>query len=278
MKLADKRCHLVLNYIAAMHHQGVTLTAEEINAYAARAERKPRGGWQELSASTLQTLEGKVREPALVWLLRVGWVELHGPTDELDDENFVTITETGQAALRALDEAAEDEFALNTTVALDAKDPMALSKVIERIMGMGRAALVDRFFGPDVFLAVAQRTKIERILTGPSPKKRLAGVQQALDDVLIEREFDVRVDEEDQYHDRFVIPDTGSVWALGTSISGVGVRHSVMTEIKGPVAEAIRKDFENAWCEGRPLNPAPATEEPSGEGEASRDDADATEV
>lgn len=261
MQLADKRCHQVLNYIAAMQRQGIVLTAGDVNAYAARAERKPRGGWADMEATWLQNVQGKVRELPLAWLFRVRWIDLHGPTDDFDDEDRVTITDIGKAALRALDESAADRAPASSTVVLDAEDPIALAKVIEQIMGMGPTALIDRYFGHDVFLAAAQRTKIERILTGPRSEKRIAGLQQALADVAIDRPFEVRVDDEDRYHDRFIIPDSGSIWALGTSMNGVGARLSVMTEIKGPAADAIRRDFEDAWNSGRSLKPSPLIEE-----------------
>lgn len=282
MRLADRRCHLVLNYIAAMQQQGVVLSAGDVKAYAARAERKPRGGWRDLQASWIQNVEGRVREGPLLWLYRVRWVDLHGPTDQIEDEDRVTITEIGKAALRALDESAAEQVPASSTVVLDADDPTALAKVIEQIMGMGSTALIDRYFGHDVFLAAAQRTKIERILTGPRPEKRIAGIQQALADVAVDRRFEVRVDGDDRWHDRFIIPDSGSIWALGTSMNGVGARLSVMTEIKGPPAEAIRRDFENAWTSGRRLEPNPLVEERangdeqavSGEDQESKDGAD----
>jgi hypothetical protein len=255
VQIADRPCHLVLNYIAAMHRQGVLLTAGDVNSYAKRAERKAKGGWRQMEESMLRGLQGKVQETPLVWLFRVHWIELHGPTEEFADEDVVTISELGQAALRALDQAAVAQSTASSTVVLDDEDPTALARVVEQIMGMGPSALVDRYFSLNVFLAAAQRTKIQRILTGPRPEKRIAGLQQALADVSMDRDFEIRIDESDRYHDRFVIPYAGSVWALGTSMNGIGVRRSIMTEIKGPVADAIRIDFEKAWESGEAVHP-----------------------
>lgn len=262
MKLADDQCHRVLAYVAALQQQGVQLTAGNVNAYAKRTQRKKTSTLPDVERLMFFGMGQKVRETPLVWLYRVHWIDLKGPSERFEDSDIVSITPVGRGALRALDEAAAEKQSSTTAVALDGDDPTALAKVIEQIMSMGTCALVDRYFSQDVFLAAAQRTKIERILTGPNPEKRLAGLGQALADVNIDRDFEIRVDEEDQHHDRFVIPDDGPVWALGASMNGVGARHSVMTEIKGPPAEAIRARFEETWSAAQQLEPASQHSDP----------------
>jgi hypothetical protein len=47
-----------------------------------------------------------------------------------------------------------------------------------------------------------------------------------------------------------VVPDTGSVWLLGTSIGGVGKRLSHLIEVKDDtVADDYRSRFEKVWDE-----------------------------
>jgi hypothetical protein len=87
---------------------------------------------------------------------------------------------------------------------------------------------------------------------------RVAAIEQALADYKVDRPFEVRVDEADEYHDRFVLPDGGPVWALGAGTAGVGKRHSAMVEIKDrSVVEVMRRNFERVWDEARVLNPEP---------------------
>jgi hypothetical protein len=245
VKIADNTTHRVLAYVAAVERQGHRLTAQDVDAFAQRAYRnRPRAGLLAPDARPL------------VWLYRVGWIDLIGPSQNIVDEDEVVVTDLGRAALRALDEEAATPDSGSSTVTLDKDDPTALAKVIEQVNGLGECALVDRYFDANGFLPVIQRTQITRVLTGPGPAKRVAGVEQALADVKVDRNFEVRIDPGDDHHDRFIIPLEGPVLAIGTSLSGVGARHSIMTEISGAPADAIRVRFEEAWRGGRAIAPS----------------------
>lgn len=259
MKIADDTCHRALAYVAAVQGHGYTPTVEDVKAYATRASRRARPVGRQAYAQLLASVR-RTRETPLVWLYRVNWLDIHGPSENIEDGDTVTITRLGRAALASLDEAvAAAEAAPATSVTLDKGDPIALAKVIGRISEAGPAALVDRYFREEAFLPVVQRTGVTRVLMGPT-EARVAAIEQALSDYSTDRPFEVRVDEEDEYHDRYVIPDDdrGAILALGTSMSGVGARHSMMVEIKdAAVTSAMRSTFERVWDGARVLNPTP---------------------
>lgn len=250
MKIADPLTHRVLAYVAAVQRQGQKLTVDDVSNFSERANRSrvpiPMG-------AAVGGPHGIENQP-VVWLYRVGWVDLLGPSINIVGEDEVVMTDLGRAALRSLDEEAAS-LGFASTVTLDKDDPTALAKVIEKMHGMGKCALVDRYFSQEVFLSIVQRTEVTRILTGPNPPKRIAGIKQALVDVNVERDFEIRVDSGDQHHDRFIIPEDGQVLAIGASMNGVGSRHSIMTEISGPPADAIRAHFEEAWKDAEAIVP-----------------------
>ena len=258
MKLADDGVYRAVNYIAAISRQGYTLNVGEVRAYSRRASRRGRSIYDAIRASQ-EALRGKVREEAVVWLNRVGWIDLRGSSEYIEDEDEVILTPLGKAAVRALDEAAASaEESAVSTIALDKGDPTALAKVVGRVAELGPAALVDRYFREEAFLPV-RRTDVTRVLMGPDDTARVAAIEQALagfaDD---DRPFEVRVDEDDEYHDRYVIPDEGPILALGTSVGGVGARHSTMTEIKDEsVVRGMRENFNRVWSGARILSPEP---------------------
>lgn len=256
MQIADMTCHRVLAYVAAIQSQGYTLTVEQVEAYGARASRRPSSLGERLVPVT-NPLTRKMRETPLVWLYRLQWLDIAGPSKNIEDSDKVTATPLGQAALIHLDQvAALGDVAPSSTIVLDKGDPIALAKVVGRVAELGPGALVDRFFREEAFLAIVQRTAITRVLMGPT-QSRVAAIEQALADYRTDRPFEVRVDDNDEYHDRYLIPDDGPIWALGTSVSGVGDRHSAMVEIKDQsVVRTLRSNFERVWKDARVLNPS----------------------
>jgi hypothetical protein len=50
-------------------------------------------------------------------------------------------------------------------------------------------------------------------------------------------------------HDRFVVPESGSVDQMGTSLSGLGKKLTVTAPIATPAADSIRSEVERAWGE-----------------------------
>jgi hypothetical protein len=131
-------------------------------------------------------------------------------------------------------------------VVLDKDDELASGRVIEVISGLGPCAVVDPYFSIDSLLQIVQSTEVDRLLTGTSDPRKLAGLDATIPRIATERAFEVR--KSDAFHDRFVIPEVGPIRMLGTSFTGLGKRLSVIVQIKdGAAARSIRASFEEAW-------------------------------
>lgn len=174
------------------------------------------------------------------------------------------ITPLGDAILAHL-EAESFEHEVPFDVVLDKGDELASGRVIEEISQLGPCAVVDPYFSIDSLLQVVQSTEVARILTGTVDEKKLAGLNSAVPRVEVERTFEVR--KSDAFHDRFVIPDAGPIWMLGTSFTGLGKRLSVMVQVRDDAAaRAIRAAFEEAWKNadlvGQPTSLAEAKPDP----------------
>lgn len=131
-------------------------------------------------------------------------------------------------------------------VVLDQGDELATARVIQQIADIGPCAVVDRYFSMESLLPILYSTKVEAVLMGSDAGAKLSGVETALRGLSVERPFEVR--KSDVFHDRFVIPPSGPVWALGTSLTGLGRRLSIMVRIDDErMTGAIRAEFREAW-------------------------------
>jgi hypothetical protein len=271
-----------------VQRQGYKLTVAQFKAFAKRPTRlRPvrrknpltsyLGRLPDLSAiAGLGTTPG---ESMLRYLYRLEWVVVEGEGGEVKDGDRVAVTELGRAVLAALDEGSVEQE-VPTTIVLDQDDPVAKGKLIGEIAGAGECALVDRFFSVDDLLTILQRTDVTRVLSGPTDKPKLAALEQALGDLepSMPREFEIRTS--NAFHDRFVIPTEGAVLQIGTSLTGVGKRLSVLVNMgDDAAAQAVRKAFEEAWSGADRLEPKPAlTSQPKevpGDEEAAKAEAEA---
>jgi hypothetical protein len=219
----------------------------------------------ELEHHQIPATPGVPGERVIDWLVRLGWLGA--------ENGRVQITALGEAILAHL-EAESFEQEVPFDVVLDKGDELASGRVIEEISQLGPCAVVDPYFSIDSLLQVVQSTEVDRILTGTFDEKKLAGLDSAVPRVQVERTFEVR--KSDAFHDRFVIPDAGPIWMLGTSFTGLGKRLSVMIQVRDDAAaRAIRAAFEKAWEEagsvGQPptlaeTQPEPQLAETSGAG------------
>jgi hypothetical protein len=290
MEIAADDAHLALAYVSAVQQQGYRLTVGEFEAYMRQPDRQPGRPpvvhqVRQLSSPALrvaqdfsQTLRkiglisggvartevvdpGAPEESVLVWLSRLGWLAV--------ENDRVRVTQLGSAVLRHLEQAAvEAEVPLG--IVLDQGDELARARFFSEVSGLGRCALVDRFFSIEALLPVLQSTEIERVLTGTTDKGKLSGLAVALDSVTVTRPFQVR--KSNVFHDRFVIPDEGPVWLLGTSVSGLGHRLAVMVKLADEaLSGAIRAEFEQEWDRAEVVGPKPpeapevVEDEPGGE-------------
>lgn len=305
MELADPTAHRGLAYVAAMRRQGYVMTVEEFEAYIARPGLLPgkpgtpgtpdhvvrttkldralvniaaqalQPTLRTLTASVQTALDVRERhiegtpgtpdapaETVIEWLGRLRWLRV--------EDAQVRTTALGDAVLRHLEQASLEEE-IPVSVLLDQGDELAEARVMAQIAELGPCAVVDRFFSFTSLLPIVYSTQVEQVLTGTGDQGKLTGLKVALRDLSIDRPFAIR--KSDVFHDRFLIPHTGPVWLLGTSLTGLGRRLSVMVRMDDEtMSNAIRLAFRNAWEDADPvvLEPLadPATAEETEQSEA----------
>jgi hypothetical protein len=243
VQIADVSIHRALAYVDAVSRHGYVLNVSEFTAYASLPTRKTSSRIGDALAvqiqrSALALALGGERESILEWLVRLGWLRSVGIR--------VLMTPLGRAVLAALEEAGRDED-IPTELVLDPSDELSYARLIGTIASAGEAALVDGYFTINSLLDIVQRTQITRILVRPdhTNKGRIEALAQAVNDLRIEKPFEIRVG--DEIHDRFVIPADGNVRFIGTSLNGVGRRIALTGQLDDAASGAIRSLFETAW-------------------------------
>jgi len=236
MEIADERTHRLLAYVALVTDAGYPLTLRGLYAYDLRPEPEPRGMQALVAAFATRPISP---EALVAWMVRAGWLS--------GKDEVVWLTDLGRVVLEQLNRR-DIEAEAPIQVALSPDDPVAYARVIERIARRGQGLLVDPFFRLDHLLHIVQHTSVSRLLTsrkGRDGEARASALAVALSRLNLERPFQVRVSE--KIHDRFVIPRSGPVDMLGTSLSGVGKALSVLVEIGEPAAGEIRRAHERIW-------------------------------
>src|SRR5207247_1889761 len=82
-----------------------------------------------------------------------------------------------------------------------------------------------------------------------SHPRREAELSTHLESITIDRPFEIRAS--DRIHDRFVIPESGPVRLIGTSLNGVGNKLSVSLLLLDVASSAIRAEYRDAWESAR---------------------------
>jgi hypothetical protein len=247
VEITNKMGQRALTYVAAVASQGYELTFAEFEAYVSMPVPDGRvwspgqgpGGGGGAAAG-----DGPA-EPILNWLTRLGWLER--------GEVTVRISQLGRAVLRAV-EHQQREVQLPTEVTLGPDEPFDYGRVLGRIAEQRDALLVDPFLQTDQLMDIVHRTAVTRVLVGAdrqyeAERRNLA---EALSRTLgLDRPFYVGVSSE--LRDRYVIPPSGPVGFLATSVSRGGERLAVIGTIEPPIADAVRRTYEDVWSRATPL-------------------------
>jgi hypothetical protein len=246
VQIAEERAHQALAYVDAVARHGYTLSVEEFDAYVARPARRQESmpAFDQLARSIRISFVGATKpgETVLAWLVRLRWLT--------SDADRVFITPLGRAVLEALNDQSREEE-LDAEIVLDPDDELAYPRLIGAITAVGEGAtLVDAYFSIDYLLHIVHRTGVARVLVRPgannTERARVSALGQAVEQLQIPRRFEVR--SSTTIHDRWVIPATGPVMFLGTSLSGVGKRLTVAGHFaEGPTSDAVRAQVEKAW-------------------------------
>jgi len=224
-----------MDYIARVSTEGCSPTVEQVNAYASNPFR----------SGLLNFLSGEITKTLIVdWLHEVGWIAISE-----DEEPTVSLTRLGQATLKALRKA-DSLQPTGRVVLFSGGNPFDYARFISELADLPAFTLVDPFLKKITHLEdLLEQTDCVRILVASKltigERSRL-GI--ALREVPAER-LDIRISSE-VLHDRFVIPEGGSVFSFGTSVTGLNKHFSVLIEIPEPKSNTIRERHRVIWEEG----------------------------
>ena len=242
--LAARDVHRSLGYLAALDAQGHRPTPTELDAYASQPDRRPathENMFFSTFASSVQRLlamrEVEPEETMTAHFTRLHWASVDG--------GRLRVTGLGRAIYRALEQQSlEPENVFD--VILEATDSTAFARVVGRIADAGPALLVEPYFRLDVFMPITEFTGVTRVLGSERTDKTSRDVLGlAIEKLILDRPFEVRVASR-EVHDRYVIPDSGSVQFIGASLNGLGQVATAMGVINDG-SEEIRRLYESIW-------------------------------
>ena len=240
MPIADSVTQRVLDYIARLNDEGYQPTTAQVQAYA----RNPfRQGTLGLIGEQMRELGG-VPNP-VEWMLGCNWIQR-------SDQDTMAVTDLGRSAILALRRAGR-QTPSGSVVVFAAGNPFNYADFVSTLAEYDPFMLVDPYFKVRTHLHdLFDRTKCNRILVSSRLKKEEeTGLAIALREIDPEK-LDIRVARTD-IHDRFVIPDSGSVTSLGTSLTGIDKHFSVLVSIEDPWSSMIRDWHLEVWQQGKTL-------------------------
>lgn len=174
-------------------------------------------------------------ETLIEQLLRFRWIRFNATGVG------IMLTDLGRALLRAdTDETDDDDV-----VFINGDDPLAWGSLVGKIADIGDCLIVDPYLKPEQYLDIAKFTGVTRvILKRPDKPQKLVTWQ--VNHRLAGDSIDIRIAEQHQMHDRFIVGDN-AVYTLGCSLEGVGRKPTILNAHRGLVAGQIRKAAEELW-------------------------------
>jgi hypothetical protein len=264
LPFADESTHLALAYVAALHRHGYEVARSELAAYVESPRRhRETPGFARVLGSVVERFaqlygaQGAPDETVTDYLVRVRWAAI-------DATERVTLSELGSAMLKVLDEQTTDAAAPVVSVLSDS-DPLAYPVVMGQIAGMSDALLVDPYLRLEQLIHVAALTDVTRVLLCTDNLKAEERTELTLGLPLLKppRSFDVRTVPKSALHDRFVVPKTGAVLGIGTSLNSLGSgKLSVVTKLSDQAAD-VRAACEERWRSATPVVAPAVTAKPA---------------
>jgi hypothetical protein len=272
MEIVSEHSHRVLAFLVAVEDQAYHPTATEINAYAKGPDRWTKVSSPLTSGLTVERLFGDLfretveTETAADWLIRLNLAVVQ--------EKRIHATQLGRALLAAADER-EQRLEASPTIAIVLKqdDEFALATVMAKIAEVGPAALIDPFVRMEDFIKLVQHASVRRIITGPDKGdgrlKALSAGRAVLSAQDGGEAGEIRVTS--AFHDRYVLPEKGPIWMIGTSLNGIGKRTSTMVQVAdNPAGRAIRDAFEEEWGKAQDVELFVAGQDAAGTAKSSK--------
>lgn len=248
MKIASPETHRVLKYIAAVSARGYKPTQEEVLAYARQPRPMEQRGLVDMFTATFQlgSMFGYSSDHALNWLEDVHWITAQ--------DGRVILSRLGYAVLDSL-EAEEMTPDGIQTVVLSSKDSVAYARVVERLAEHEGTLLVDPYVRAEDLAVVLPLSTVSRILTSKKDgEMRLAGLV-ALLSKMAPGVSPPTLRWTNEIHGRFIIPpEPAPIFSLGTSLSGVSSRMTVLTRHDDAlICQQLRELHDQYWHDGTQL-------------------------
>lgn len=263
MEIMNEDAHRLLTYVEAARRQGHALTEDEFQAYA--------NGWEQmivfsagdpLLTSSYETYRRLMdatspasqrrRETIIEFLYRVRWLDKSG--------GGIDITPLGKAILREANAPLPDSATASTLeVVINPTDPFAYAQLIMKIAGLGDCLVVDPYLDSQQLITLARVQNVSRILTSDYGLKDKSSEFGVLLDAA--PHLSLRTLGGKKLHDRLLIPNYGSVYALGSSLNSIARRFGVVTTLEESSSDLIRRHYDNLWSEGLILERNAVSEE-----------------
>lgn len=252
MLLAEPEVHRALAYLVALALEGYGPTPTELNAYAAKPDRRPARHTNWLTnlntqmAIVFRSFEVEPQEQFSDHVVRMHWASVV--------EGRLAVTPLGRTFFRALEaQTLDPETVLD--VVLEQGDPIAFARVISRLGSCGPGLLVDPYFRLDQLMPVFQATQITRVLTSDKAGvEALEALGLGVASLSSTRPFEVRAAGR-ELHDRYIIPDNDTVQFIGASLNGLGQTITAMGRVRD-LSDALQTSYASIWEASRVIGVA----------------------
>jgi hypothetical protein len=235
-------------YVEAVRRQGHALRKAEFEAYAAAWEPKVTKPVDWTALRLLSEMDevtansalgrGRVVEPMLDFMVRVRWMTLSA--------GEVDITPLGRAVLRESNTPLPASDTGSTVeVVIDPNDPFAYAQLMSKITSLDSCMVIDPYLDVDQLLTLANYNTVTRVLTGTSKLKQIAPVFAQMAEKV--PHLALRSLKQNELHDRFIIPEQGSAYMLGSSLNSITKRFGVATTLEPSSSKLISKHYDTLW-------------------------------
>lgn len=251
MIIADRISHMALSYISALNQQGYKVSVGELNAYITSPNRR--------SLLSIALTEPFMKSPFMAESVvdhfqRINWIKRVAlKQGKPSNADRVELTKLGSAVLKSLDHQ-ELTAEPSPVIVLKAEDSLSYGRVIAEISRYDDCLLADAYFRIDNLPDLIDYTSCSRILTSEKIGEKSKVALAVSIKNITKKKIEIRVSKEKEFHGRFVIPKSGPVVFIGTSLNSIKRQFSVMGEVSElGAAREIRKKYEKFWDEAMPL-------------------------
>lgn len=185
-------------------------------------------------------------------LISLGWV-IPGK-----DGRFA-LTRLGRAVLRGL-RLEETGHAESEPVVIRPDDPLNYAMLTRAVAEAGAGMLCDPYFKPDMLRWLSASTSVQRVLVKRARQKKERLDQEQLFPVFLgavtrDVALEVRITDDDSFHDRGLVAANGDVILIGTSLTGIGTHLTVVVPLPEVAGRPWREHHERLWEAAERIEP-----------------------